>query len=426
MNRNGTWAVPGILALLAMLGGCQNEPAAGSAQAEPASSTLVAQGQYLLRAGDCQACHTRPGGKAFAGGRVVPTPFGNIYSPNITPDRETGIGTWTSDDFWRALHEGKSRDGKLLYPAFPFDSFTRVRRADSDAMFAALRQLDPVKMSNRAPRLSFPYNQRKLLLVWRALYFDQGVYQDNPDKSDQWNRGAYLVNGLGHCKACHTPRNALGASKADHKLGGGLIAVQNWYAPNLHAGPGGGLHGWTHKNIVALLRTGRSARGTAFGPMAEVVSQSLQYLHDEDLNAIATYLLDQPQPQAQAVPAFAGVRPSRREARELVGQGRKLYDKHCADCHGGDGAGKGGVYPPLAGNSALLGNPVNAIRVVLLGGFEPTTRANPRPYSMPPFAPQLDDREVAAVISYLRQSFGNQADAVSPQTVSRYRSTPVR
>lgn len=425
MSGCRSWRVFVVLGLLALLSGCQNEPAATTtAQAKPVSEKLVAQGQYLLRAGDCQACHTRPGGKAYAGGRVVPTPFGNIYSPNITPDRDSGIGAWSGDDFWRALHEGKSRDGKLLYPAFPFDSFTRVRRADIDAMFAALKQLDPVPEKNRAPNLSFPYDQRKLLLAWRALYFDQGVHQDNPAKSAEWNRGAYLVNGLGHCKACHTPRNFLGANKSDRKLAGSLIPVQNWYAPNLHTGPGGGLHGWQSRDIVALLKTGRSARGTAFGPMAEVVSQSLQYLHDDDLQAIATYLLDQPHTQAAA--AFTGLHPSRQEAAELVDQGHELYSRHCADCHGKSGEGKGGVYPPLAGNTALLGNPVNAIRAVLLGGFEPTTQANPRPYSMPPFAPQLDDRQVAAVVSYLRQSFGNRADAVSPQTVAKYRSTPVR
>ena len=418
-----------VALVLLFLNGCGEQAAPGSAgstgsTASPADSAQLAQGRYLLRAGGCRACHTRQGGQAYAGGRVVPTPFGNIYSPNITADDATGIGGWSRDDFWQALHQGKSRDGRLLYPAFPFDSFTRVRRADSDAMFAALQALSAVHRKNRPPELSFPYNQRKLLTAWRALYFDAGVYQDNPDKSDEWNRGAYLVEGIGHCKACHSPRNFLGASQAGRPLAGGFIAVQDWYAPSLHDGPGGGLHGWTRQDIVDLLKTGRSARGTAFGPMAEVVSQSLQYLHEADLEAIATYLLDQP--RAPAVPAFAGVRPSPREAADLVSQGQKLYDKHCADCHGEDGAGKGGVYPPLAGNTALLGHPVNAIRAVLLGGFEPTTVANPRPYSMPPFAPHLDDREVAAVVSYLRASFGNQADAVSPRTGAKYRSTPVR
>ena len=417
-----------LVLFLQLLAACgeQSAPETSSAELASTDTAQLARGQYLLRAGDCQACHTQQGGKPFAGGRVVPTPFGNIFAPNITPDVATGIGGWSRDDFWQALHQGTSRDGRLLYPAFPFDSFTRVRRADADAMFAALKAIPAVRQENRPPELSFPFNQRKLLLAWRALYFDAGVYQDNTDKSAEWNRGAYLVEGLGHCKACHTPRNFLGASRSDRQLGGGLIAVQNWYAPSLHAGAGGGLHGWTRQDIVDLLKTGRSRRGTAFGPMAEVVSESLQHLHDDDLNAIATYLHDQPQPQLQAVPKFAGVRPSRREAADLVEQGKKLYGKHCADCHGDDGAGKGGVYPPLAGNSALLGNPVNAIRAVLLGGFEPTTAANPRPYSMPPFAPHLDDQQVAAVVSYLRQSFGNQADAVSPQTVSRYRSTPVR
>ncbi len=417
------WLVPIVLVLLSACNG-QPAPPTPTAETSRADTAQIARGQYLLRVGDCQACHTRPGGKPFAGGRAVPTPFGNIYAPNITPDDATGIGGWSGEDFWQALHNGKSRDGRMLYPAFPFDSFTRVRRADSDAMFAALRAVSAVHRKNVPPQLTFPYNQRKLLVAWRALYFDAGVYRGHPDKSAQWNRGAYLVEGLGHCKACHTPRNFLGASQAEHQLAGGLIAVQDWYAPSLHPGPGGGLHGWTRQDIVDLLKTGRSRRGTAFGPMAEVVSQSLQHLHDEDLDAIAAYLLDQP--PAEVVPRFAGLRPSRHEAADLVTHGKKLYDKHCADCHGDDGTGKGGIYPPLAGNSALLGNPVNAIRAVLLGGFEPTTAANPRPYSMPPFAPQFDDSEVAAVVSYVRAAFGNEAAAVSPQTVARYRSTPIR
>ena len=418
-----TWAT---LLFLAILGGCGGSSEQGVAHAEqaPVSVEAVSRGQYLLRAGDCQACHTRQGGQAFAGGRVVPTPFGNIYSSNITPDNGAGIGQWSADDFWTALHHGKSRDGRLLYPAFPFDSYTRVRRTDSDAMYAALTQVTPVSQKNRPSGLSFPYNQRKLLLAWRALYFDEGVYQDNPEKSDQWNRGAYLVEGLGHCSACHTPRNFLGASRKDRKLAGTLIPVQNWYAPNLHADRGGGLQGWRREDIVSLLKTGRSERGTAFGPMAEVVSQSLQYLDDPDLDAIATYLLDQP--VAHKSPRFDGPQPSASHSAHLVKVGREMYEKHCSDCHGKDGKGKDGVYPAVAANTSLLGDPVNAVRMVLLGGFQPTTQANPRPYSMPPFAPQLDDGEVAAVVSYIRKSFGNEAGAVSAETVAKYRSTPVR
>lgn len=425
MSMRGPVCAGIAIIVMLLLAACGHE--SGSQVADRPSATtgdIVSRGHYLLRAGDCQACHTQTGGEAFAGGRAVPTPFGTIFTPNITPDPQTGLGAWNADDFWRALHEGKSRDGHLLYPAFPFDSYTRVRRADSDAMFAALKDLQPVRQKNREAQLSFPYDQRKLLLAWRALFFDQGVYQDDSDKSAEWNRGAYLVDGLGHCKACHTPRNFLGASKSGRELAGGLIPVQNWYAPDLHNGPGGGLYGWQRKDIIALLKTGRSERGTAYGPMAEVVRESLQYLNDKDIGAIATYLLDQP--QAHKPERFKGLSPSTRRAVRLVDRGKDIYQQHCADCHGKDGEGKGLAYPPLAANTSLLGDSVNAVRMVLLGGFQPTTQGNPRPYSMPPFAPGLDDGEVAAVVSYIRQSFGNDADAVSPQTVARYRSTPLR
>lgn len=392
---------------------------------EAAKAQQVARGEYLARAGDCIACHTSDHGEPFAGGRALPTPFGTFYAPNITPHDATGIGTWTDDDFWRAMHDGRSRDGRLLYPAFPYPSYTKVTREDVDAIHAYLRSLKPISRPNVAATLDFPYNVRKLLLAWRALYFEAGVYEDEPGKSAQWNRGAYLVQGLGHCAGCHTPRNALGARRTSKQLAGAMIPQQDWYAPDLGTGPGSGLAGWNARDIVDLLKTGRSARGTAYGPMAEVVQDSLQYLSDEDLHAIATYLMDQP--QRSDAKAQRGIKVPATQDANLVAEGKRIYARHCADCHGDDGRGAPDAYPPLAGNTSLLStNPVNPVRAVLLGGFEPATRANPRPYSMPPFMQELDDRQVSAVVTYIRHAWGNGADAVSPETVRKYRSTPVR
>jgi mono/diheme cytochrome c family protein len=404
----------------------QADAGAAASAAAPApgdDAALLARGAYLARAGDCISCHTTIGSQPFAGGRAIPTRFGTFYAPNITPDVVTGIGGWTADDFWAALHEGRAPDGRLLYPAFPYPSYTRVTRADADAIYAWLRTVKPVHRANDASTLDFPYSLRKLLLAWRALYFDAGEYVADKGKSAAWNRGAYLVQGLGHCNDCHTPRNVLGASRHDQHLAGAMIPVQDWYAPDLGTGPGGGLAGWNAQDIVDLLKTGRSARGTAYGPMAEVVQQSLQYLDDTDVRAIATYLLDQP--AREDVPADSGIVVSPRQDANLVAEGRAIYRHTCAGCHGDDGRGAAGAYPPLAGNTSLLAaTAVNPVRAVLLGGFEPATEAHPRPYSMPPFLQRLDDRQVAAVVTYLRQAWGNRAPAVSPDTVRQYRSTP--
>jgi mono/diheme cytochrome c family protein len=197
----------------------------------------VIRGEYLARVGDCYACHTLRGGAPYAGGLEMATPFGSLYTTNITPDPDTGIGKWTADDFWAALHDGKSKDGSFLYPAMPYTNYTKVTREDSDAMYAYFRTVKPARLANRPPALGFPYNQRQLMLGWRTLYFKPGVYQDNPKQSKEWNRGAYLVEGLGHCNACHSARNALGAVSADDQYAGGLIPVQNWYAPSLTSEP---------------------------------------------------------------------------------------------------------------------------------------------------------------------------------------------
>jgi mono/diheme cytochrome c family protein len=383
-----------------------------------ATTQVIKTGEYLARAGDCVACHTAAGGREFAGGRAMPTPFGNLYVPNITPDEETGIGQWTADEFYRMMHTGVSRDGTLMYPAMPFASYTKVTRADSDAIYAYLMSVVPVKQRNRPHELRFPFNKRELLVGWRALYFKEGEYVPDPKQSAQWNRGAYLVEGLGHCSMCHTAINRLGGSREEQAFEGGMIPNQNWYAPSLTSNREAGLGDWSIKDIVDLLQVGVSNRGTVYGPMAEVVYNSLQYLSDEDVEAMAVYLKSLPQRDAEPPPTS--------EARlvdpGVMELGRGLYVRQCAVCHGAEGKGHAPHFPPLAANQSItMASPVNPIRMVLNGGYPPGTKKNPRPYGMPPYSHVLNDREVAAVVTYIRVAWGNNGTPVTPAEANELR-----
>lgn len=389
--------------------------ASAVAVARLADPALVARGAYLALAADCAGCHTAKGGAAYAGGRLLPTPFGNVAVPNLTPDAATGLGAWSFEDFWQALHLGIGRDRQPLYPVFPYTSYTRMARGDALAIFAYLQSLPAVRRAAVPNELAFPYDQRRLLRFWRALYFRPGPVVPAPT-----DRGAYLVDAVGHCAECHAPRNRFGATRQRALLTGGEIPAQHWYAPDLAASAQGGLAGWRQADIVDLLKTGQSARGTAFGPMADVVRGSTQHLSDDDLQAIATHLAALP-PRSVPGPGWQLF-----DARRLVAHGEEIYRRRCADCHGADGRGVAGTYPPLAGNASVTEpSGINAIRIVLLGGFAPTTAANRRPYSMPPYQQMLDDVDVASVVSYVRAMWGNRAGAVSPQDVARYRHTPV-
>ncbi|CAM3594672.1 cytochrome c [Polaromonas hydrogenivorans] len=382
------------------------------------SDSLIARGAYLARAGNCMACHTARGGEPYAGGLGMATPFGTVFTSNLTPDANTGIGSWSSAHFWRALHNGRSKNGRLLYPAFPYTSYTQVTREDSDAMFAFLRSLPAVKQANRPHALRFPFNSQAALALWRALYFTPGVYQLDAGRNAEWNRGAYLVGGLGHCSACHSPRDALGGIRDSLTLAGGLIPMQNWYAPSLASPHEAGVRAWDREQIVGLLKNGVAPGASASGPMAEVVLRSTQYLTHEDLGAMAQYLkaLPGPAPEAPAAP-----RPA--SAPFNTAKAAKLYEQHCAQCHGDQGQGVPGAYPPLAGNRAVtMASTDNLVQMVLNGGFPPATAGNPRPFGMPPFVLVLDDGEVADVISHVRTAWGNQAGAVTPQQVNRIRA----
>lgn len=382
---------------------------------------VIARGEYLARAGDCVACHTEPGGELFAGGRPMATPFGSLYVPNITPDDDTGIGRWTPDDFWRTMHEGRSRDGSLLYPAMPFASYTKVSRADSDAIYAYLMSVPPVKRLNRPHELRFPFNQRELLVGWRALYFHQGEYEPDPKQSAEWNRGAYLVQGLGHCSMCHTAVTALGGSRESEAFAGGMIPNQNWYAPSLTSNREAGLGEWSLQEIVDLLQAGVSHRGAVYGPMAEVTFNSLQYLNDADVRAMAVYLKSlPPQGEKRPEPKAQLVAPGTME------QGRAIYEAQCAMCHGDDGKGRPPAFPPLADNPSIeMASPVNPIRMVLNGSYAPATKRNPRPYGMPPFAHLLSDADVAAVVTYIRVAWGNGGTPVTAAQANALRAVPL-
>jgi len=389
-----------------------------------AGADLVARGEYLTRAGDCVACHTVRGGQPFAGGLELATPFGSLITPNITPDRETGIGAWTADNFWQALHLGRAPDGSPYYPAFPYPNYTRVTRADADAMFAYLKSLPAVRKKNAPHGMGFPYNQRGLLNGWRVLYFEPGEYENAASQSAEWNRGAYLVQGLGHCDACHTGRNMLGATRTGSAFSGGVMPVQEWYAPSLTSNRESGLGQWDIDDIAALLHTGVSKRGAVYGPMAQVVHDSLQYLTAPDVRAMAVYLKSLlPKGDASEAPPM---RTTEMQGKALYDAGARLYDKWCAECHQSNGAGMPPAYPPLANNQSIaMEFPANPVRLVMFGGYPPATRGNPRPYGMPPFAQTLSNDEIAAVVTYIRQSWGNRAAPVSPADVDKFRTVPL-
>ena len=393
------------------------EPLPETPAAFNATPAQVERGRYLALAGNCAGCHTTRGGAPYAGGVGMETPFGTVFAGNLTPHQEAGIGRWSAAHFWRALHNGRSMDGRLLYPAFPYPSFTRVTREDSDAIYAYLRTVPPAPTPNTAHKLRFPYDTQAALAVWRALFFAPGSFVADPAKPPEWNRGAYLVEGLGHCIACHGTRNVLGATEEKLGLSGGLIPVENWYAPSLNAKREAGVADWDTPHVVALLKNGTSPRGSVMGPMADVVFRSTQHLSEADLNAMAVFLQQLPEAKAADTPAPAS--PVRRDAG-VMARGAKIYDQQCAYCHGDTGQGAEGAYPALAGSRAVnMSSAVNLVQVLRHGGFLPSTAGNPRPYGMPPFGHVLDDDGIAAVLSYIRGSWGNDAPPVTRAQIMR-------
>jgi mono/diheme cytochrome c family protein len=369
-----------------------------------ANSDLIERGKYLTTLGGCTECHTKPGGEPFAGGLPLQTPFGVIPTPNITPDRETGIGTWSDDDFYRSLHNGIRKDGAYIYPAMPFTSYTKVTRDDVLAIKAYLFSIKPVHAPNQPTMLPFPFNIRESLLAWRLLFFKEGEFKPDQTKSAQINRGAYLVEGLEHCDMCHTRRNILGGSENSYALQGG--EVQGWYAPNITSDWSRGIGNWSDDELFSYLRTGADPkRGVAAGPMAEVVHENLRNISEEDVRAIIAYLKSTT-PKAEITASPPG-------NFDLGVSGAALYLTHCSQCHQLDGEGVAGKIPALAKNGAVVAaGPENIIKAVL-AGLGATQTYGP----MPSFAAALDDKQIAAIANYVRNSWGNKAQADADDTL---------
>lgn len=398
------------------------KPLAGSKQppmypVRGRQTALTRRGRYLAMAGDCAGCHTSNPSEPFAGGLPLETPFGVIYTPNITPDKQTGIGRWSFKQFYKAVHDGIGPGHEFLYPAFPFTDFSNVRRSDVRAIQAYLETLKPIHKKDRGTDLSFPYSIRPMMFFWRLLFFHPHTFHEDKNHSAVWNRGAYLVKGLGHCEACHSPRGLLGEVKQGQALAGGT--VQGWHVPNITDNPRYGLSNWTVGDISHFLATGESPHvTTAMGPMRDVIHDSLQHLTRGDLRAMAVFLksLNRQAPEVSVSTESEEVQPKNPY------QGSQVYSDNCAGCHQADGRGVQGKFPPLAGNPIVTeDNPRDAIQMVLRGGFEAGTKARPEPYSMPPMGRWLNNSQVAAVVSYIRTSWGNHASKVRASQVNKVR-----
>ena len=405
--QRGAWAILVGLALCTAFKpgeACAEPPAAPSPE-------VIAKGKALTEAGDCGSCHTADPAKPFAGGKRIETPFGGIYSANLTPDRDTGIGQWSDEDFRRAMRFGVGPDGKHYYPAFPYPHFTKLVRDDLLAIRSYLGTLAPVANTPPAPQLRWPLNYRALMRLWNFAFFRPGIFEPDQNKSTEWNRGGYLVEGVGHCGACHTPKNFLGAEKHNARFAGG--PVDGWFAPRLDGTERSGLKSWSADDITEYLQSGRNARSHADGPMAQVVLNSTSRMSDADIKAIAVYLKG----VSPGAPEPAVTPPSPAQ----MASGEKLYRGSCIACHELDGSGAPRIYPPLPGNANLQSaDPASAIKITLDGAETITTARAPNTGSMPAYA-KMSDQEVADVLTYIRNAWGNAAPAVTPGEVARLR-----
>ncbi len=372
----------------------------------PQSFSQVERGRYLAIVGDCAACHTLPGsGHELAGGRVLETPFGNLIAPNITPDPVTGIGAWSDDEFVNAMRQGRGRNGTRLYPGMPYTYYTRISRDDALAIRAWLNTLPAVHNPVEADQLPFPFNIRLAMAVWNWLFFKPGQLEPVAGKSAEWNRGALLTEGLGHCGLCHTPKNFLGGDRTAERMKG--YDLQGWFAPDITNDPRRGLGGWSVEEVVSYLKTGHNRTGAATGLMAETLTLSTSHMTDADLRAIAVYLKDddgrRPDQSAPAAPD-----------RAVMTVGAKIYGDECSGCHMPDGKGIAGLFPSLDGSPVVQqSGPTTLLHVVLRGARSAATAEAPTAAAMPEFGWVLNDDQVAAVLTYIRNAWGNEAPPVS-------------
>ncbi|MBN3812518.1 cytochrome c [Paraburkholderia sp. Ac-20347] len=384
------------------------------ANAKVTDVALIKRGAYVMRAADCAACHTAKSGD-FAGGYSIDTPFGAIVSSNITPDRDTGIGNMTERDFFNAVRQGQGQHG-FLYPAMPYTNYVKMSRQDMDALWAYFTTVKPV--SNEVHELAglrFPYNQRLAMAGWNLLFFDNKGFAEDPSKSVEWNRGHYLVDGAGHCEACHTPRNSLGGPIADRTLQGGSLG--KWYAPNITNNPHVGLGHRSVEAVAAYLKNGADGQSVAAGPMAEAIENSTQYLDDADLKAIAAYL--------KSLPGNASTAATGNSADDQqMSRGKLQYEAQCSACHGPGGEGVPNMITTFAGNHALQGDDATELINVVLGGARAAhTQTFVTGAGMPAFDWKLTDSQIAAILTYVRNSWGNSAPAVTAQEVQNARQS---
>ncbi|MEZ5604645.1 MAG: c-type cytochrome [Burkholderiaceae bacterium] len=387
----------------------------------PAGTAQVARGAYLARASNCMGCHTARGAAPYAGGRGVATPFGAVFASNLTPDDETGLGRWSADDFWHALHDGRSRDGRALYPAFPYPQFTRVTREDSDALFAFLRSLPAVPAANRAHALRFPFDRQIVLEAWRWMFFRPATFVADASRSPEWNRERLPGERPGALR--RLPRCAQRTGRGDRRYDGEQMPEQGWYAPSLHDAAQAGVADWPIDDIVRLLRVGVTGRASVAGPWPRsstarhAVPRRARPARDRRV------LKDLPIVAPPAAPPSPGA--SDRDAARRAG-GARGYERHCANCHG-ELAKACRAPAALAGNRAVtMDPPINLVRIAAHGGFPPQTAGNPRPFGMPPFTQALDDADLAAILSYVRNAWGNRGSLLSSPDVSRYRGSAGR
>ena len=379
--------------------------------ADPQDFAAVERGRYLANAADCSSCHTIPGdAHPFSGGRPIDTPFGVLAAPNITPDRETGIGSWTDDQFDAAVRQGRSRNGARLYPAMPFPYYTRMSREDVNDIRAYLDTIEPVRNAVQVNRLPFPLNLRASMIVWDALYFKPGEFYEDPSKSKEWNRGAYLAQGPAHCGACHTPKTFLGGDKPSDALRGG--ALQGWTAPDITSGQGA-LRDWSAEDITEYLETGHNRNTAAAGLMGEVVDLSTSKMTAEDVRAIAMYLKDV---------AGQALENNTSADKDVVTAGAAIYQDLCSACHASDGKGSPNLFPNLSEAATVsASDPATVLRVILQGAQSVATDHEPTGPAMPSFGWQLNDAQVAAVATYVRDRFGNKASPVGESDVRKAR-----
>jgi alcohol dehydrogenase (quinone), cytochrome c subunit len=386
------------------------------------------RGEYLARAGDCVSCHSAPGGEAFAGGLKMGSPLGAIYSTNITPDPDTGIGNYSLEDFDRAVRRGIARDGHRLYPAMPYPSYAKLTNTDVAALYDFfMKEVSPVHQENLKSEIPTLLSFRWPLAIWSFLFTTSGSYVVNSAHDADWNRGAYLVQGLGHCGACHTPRGfafqekALDDSSADY-LSGALLDA--WYAPDLRGDARTGLGSWSKDDLADFLKTGHNRGETAFGSMIDVVNNSTPYLSDGDIGAIAVYLESLPATSAQQPITYDDTTTAALRSGHASQPGATLYTGTCANCHGLDGKGFGPYIPALAGNPIVLDNePSSLINLVLNGSNPLVVKGTPDAYRMPQFRQQYSDQDIADVVTFIRNGWGNQAPAVTAGQVAELRKT---